>query len=86
MISGRLRRVACTSRRAARSASIDTSGRFAAAVNHRLSATPSPLNSALRGEPVRIRPGTPTVTDTPSRIISTRRPSANPTAACLAAV
>jgi hypothetical protein len=65
---------------------METTGRLAAAVNQRFSATWSPVNSALRGEPVRIRPGTPTVTDTPCRIASTRRPSANPTAACFAAV
>ena len=64
---------------------MDSTGRLAAAVNHRCSASRSPVNRALRVDPVRISPGTPTVTETPSRAASMRSPSANPTAACLAA-
>jgi hypothetical protein len=41
---------------------------------------------ALCGEPVRTSPGTAVITVTPCRPASTRSPSANPTAACLAAV
>ena len=85
MTSGVPRSVARTSRDAARSAFIDRTGRLSPTANQACSAAWSPVNSALRGEPVRMRPGTPTVTETPSRAASIRSPSANPTAACFAA-
>ena len=83
--SGVPRRAAPTSFRAARSASIDSSGRLSPRVNQRCSAAWSPVNRALRGDPVRISPGTAQVTVMPWRIASTRSPSANPTEACFAA-
>ena len=69
---------------AARAASIDTSGTLSPRVNQRYSAAWSPVNRAFFGDPVRISPGAAQVTVIPCWIASTRSPSANPTAACLA--
>jgi len=68
-------------RRAARSASIDTSGSVAPRLNQANSSRFRPLNMASRCDPVRIRPGTTVVTEIPCLATSEDRPSLNPTAA-----
>ena len=70
--------------RAARSASIDSSGRLAPSANQVNSLPACPVKRACRWEPVRISPGTTVVTVTGPRPSSARSPSENPTAANLA--
>ncbi len=85
-ISGRRRSAAVTIARAARSASIDSSGTLAAAANQAYSRPAWPLKRAARCEPVRIRPGRTVVTLMfRSPASSARSPSENPAAANLAA-
>ncbi|MFD0327675.1 hypothetical protein ACFQZC_04150 [Streptacidiphilus monticola] len=83
--SGRRRRAARTTVRAARSASVDSSGIEAAAANQAYSASCRPWNRAAPCEPVRISPGSTVVTLTPSRASSARSPSDRPVPANLAA-
>ena len=70
--------------RAARSASMDSSGAEAPAANQAYSAPWSPVNLALRCEPVRMSPGATVVTLTPVPTSSARRPCEKPTAPNLA--
>src|SRR3954466_824876 len=53
--------------------------------NHAYSRGCCPLNMALSGDPVRIRPGNTVVTEMLSRASSVRRPSENPASANLLA-
>ena len=76
----RPRRIPRTIRRAARSASIDTNGREAPGANQAYSRGASPVNSAWRCDPVRIRPGATVVAVIPVPASSARRPLVNPTA------
>lgn len=73
-----------TIRRAARSASIDSSGSDAPGANHAYSAAASPVISAWRCEPVRISPGATVVAVMPVPASSARSPWVNPTAPNLA--
>ena len=80
----RPRRMPSTILPAARSASIDTNGIDAPGANQEYSAAASPVNSARRCEPVRIRPGATVVAVTPVPASSARRPLVKPTAPNLA--
>src|SRR5882724_4184745 len=71
---------------AARSTSILSIGRESLTANHAYSNLCCPLNSALRGLPVRINPGQTVVTKIPSFLSSARSPSLNPTNANLLAL
>src|SRR4029079_11352120 len=66
-------------------AEADAPGIFAARLNHWYSRDASPVNSALRCEPVRISPGQMVVTRMPFDRTSIPNPSENPTAANLLA-
>lgn len=70
--------------RAARSASMETTGKEAAVANHAYSFSLSPEKYARSCEPVRIRPGTMVVAVTPDPANSAASPSENPTAPNLA--
>jgi hypothetical protein len=72
--------------RAARSAFMEVSGSASLMLNHAYSARCFPLNSALRGLPVRISPGQIVVTTIPSLASSEWSPSDNPTKANLLAL
>lgn len=67
-------------RRAARSASIERSGREAAGANQAYSLATSPVKVARSWEPVRISPGTTVVAVTPVPASAAARPSEKPTA------
>ena len=71
--------------RAALCALMEAPGSESPIVNQAYSARCWPLKKALRGLPVRIKPGHTVVTTTPSRANSARRPSESPARANLLA-
>src|SRR5436305_65690 len=84
--SGSPRLIAATILRAARRPEMVDNGVADSGVNSEYNVRRWPLNSAATYEPVRIRPGTTVVTDTPLPASSVRSPSENPTAANFAAL
>ena len=84
-LGDRRQRQASTICRAARSASIESAGIESRSVNQVNSSRCRPLNQALNGEPVRIRPGETVVTKIPSRASSARIAVESPVSANLLA-